>query len=80
MIDIKFIRSNAEMVREAIINKNEKADLDALLALDDQRRKLQFDFDTLKARQNSVSQVIAQKKNARENAETELQEMASVAE
>ncbi len=80
MIDIKFIRSNAEMVREAIINKNEKADLDALLALDDQRRKLQFDFDTLKARQNSVSQVIAQKKKARENAETELQEMASVAE
>jgi seryl-tRNA synthetase len=80
MIDIKFIRSNAEMVREAIINKNEKADLDALLALDDQRRKLQFDFDTLKARQNSVSQVIAQKKKAGENAETELQEMASVAE
>jgi len=80
MIDIKFIRSNAELVREAIKNKNEKADLDALLALDDQRRKLQFDFDTLKARQNSVSQVIAQKKKAREDAEPELQEMASVAE
>jgi len=80
MIDIKFIRSNVELVREAIKNKNEKADLDALLTLDEQRRKLQFDFDTLKARQNSVSQVIAQKKKAREDAANELAEMTQVAE
>ena len=80
MIDIKFIRSNVELVKQAIKNKNEKADLDTLLALDETRRKLQFDFDTLKARQNSVSQVIAQKKKAKEDAESELKEMTSVAE
>ncbi|HPM04728.1 MAG TPA: serine--tRNA ligase, partial [Candidatus Cloacimonas sp.] len=80
MIDIKFIRSNVELMKTAISNKNEKADLDTLLALDEQRRKLQFDFDTIKARQNSVSQVIAQKKKARENADRELAEMSQVAE
>jgi len=80
MIDIKFIRSNVELVKAAIRNKNEKADLDALLALDEKRRKLQFDFDNLKAKQNSVSQVIAQKKKAREAADNELTEMAQVAE
>jgi len=80
MIDIKFIRSNAETVREAIKNKNEKADLDAVLALDEKRRKLQFDFDTLKARQNAVSQSIAAKKKAKEDASSELNEMSAVAE
>jgi seryl-tRNA synthetase len=27
MLDLKFIRNNVELVRQAIINKNEKADL-----------------------------------------------------
>ena len=64
MLDLKFIRNNVELVRHAIINKNEKADLDALLSIDDQRRKLQFEFDNLKAHQNSVSAIIAQRKKA----------------
>ena len=45
MIDIKFIRNNPDLVREAIKNKNEKADINALLAIDESRRKLQYDFD-----------------------------------
>lgn len=80
MIDIKFIRNNVELMREAIRNKNEKADLDALLNLDETRRKLQFEFDTLKARQNSVSQTIGQKKKAGLDAVAELGEMTAVAE
>lgn len=80
MIDIKYIRANPEILRQAIINKNEKADLDSLLAVDEARRKLQFDFDTLKAEQNSVSQVIAAKKRAKEDASEELAKMAGVAE
>ncbi|MCB5278556.1 MAG: serine--tRNA ligase [Candidatus Cloacimonetes bacterium] len=80
MIDIRFIRSNVELVRNAIRNKNEKADVDAIVALDEQRRKLQFDFDTLKAHQNAVSRSIAQKKKAKDDASKELEEMASVAE
>lgn len=80
MIDIKFIRSNIEIVRAAIINKNEKADLDKVLAIDESRRRLQYDFDTLKAEQNSVSQTIAQKKRAKDDASEELAQMAIVAE
>jgi len=80
MIDIKFIRANPEIVQSAIFNKNEKADLDSLLAADEKRRKLQFDFDQLKATQNSVSQTIARKKRAKEDASQELGEMAKVAE
>jgi seryl-tRNA synthetase len=80
MIDIKFMRSNIETVRAAIINKNEKADLDKVLAIDESRRRLQYDFDTLKAEQNSVSQTIAQKKRAKDDASEELAQMAIVAE
>jgi len=79
MIDIKFIRANTETVRKAIVNKNEKADLDSLLAVDESRRRLQYDFDTLKAEQNSVSQIIAQKKRAKEDATQELAQMTEVA-
>ena len=79
MIDIKFIRANTETVRKAIVNKNEKADLVALLTVDESRRRLQYDFDTLKAEQNSVSQIIAQKKRAKEDATQELAQMAEVA-
>ena len=51
MLDLKFIRANIELVRQAIANKNEKADLDKVLERDDKRRKLQFDFDNLTASQ-----------------------------
>jgi len=40
MLDIKFIRENQEIVREAAKNKNRKVDLDRLLELDELRRKL----------------------------------------
>lgn len=80
MIDLKYIRANPDVVRNAIVNKNEKADLDLLLVTDEKRRKLQYDFDQLKAMQNSVSQIIAQKKRAREDASEELARMAKVAE
>jgi seryl-tRNA synthetase len=80
MLDLKFIRANAQLVREAIANKNEKADLEALLELDEQRRKLQFDFDTLKSRQNQVSQTIALKKKNKEDAADLIREMGGVAE
>lgn len=80
MIDIKTIRANTEVVRAAIQNKNEKADLDALLALDDRRKKLQFDFDTLKSQQNAVSQEIALKKRNKEDASALIDQMSGVAE
>ncbi len=79
MLDIKFIRANPDLVRSAIRNKNEKADLDALLEIDELRRKLQFDFDQLKSKQNQVSQTIAQKKKAGEDAAELLLEMSAVA-
>jgi seryl-tRNA synthetase len=80
LIDLKFIRANPEIVRQAIKNKNEKADLDALLETDETRRRQQHDFDTLKAEQNQVSQQIAKAKKSGADASEMLAEMGSVAE
>ncbi len=79
MIDLKYMRANPEIVRAAIQNKNEKADLDAILALDETRRKLQFDFDTKKAEQNKVSAQIAVLKKNKDDATELLQEMSKLA-
>jgi seryl-tRNA synthetase len=47
MLDIKFIRENPDIVKQAVINKKAKADIDRLLAVDEKRRKLIADIEGL---------------------------------
>ncbi len=62
MYDLKFIRSNEELVRQAISRKGEKADLDRILALDQRRRELLGEAEQLKAERNRRSQEIGKAK------------------
>src|SRR3989344_5275778 len=55
MLDIKFIRQNTNIVREAIKNKNIDLDLDKLLAADERRRHLLVESESMKAEQNRRS-------------------------
>lgn len=55
MLDIKFIRQNSEVVREAIKNKKSDLDLDKLLVVDERRRHLMVEAESLKAEQNKRS-------------------------
>jgi len=79
MLDLKFIRENAEYVKEAVKNKNEKADIDKILALDEAKRVAQFNFDQKKADQNRVSKEIGLRKKNKEDASDLLAQMANVA-
>ena len=40
MLDLKFIRSNPDIVKEAAKNKGEKVDIDKILELDRKRRDI----------------------------------------
>jgi hypothetical protein len=80
MIDLKYIRTHPQEVRNAILNKNEKANLDAILALDENRRKLQYEYDQLRSKQHQVSQIIVLKKRNGEDVSELLAEMSEVAE
>ncbi len=75
MLDLKFIRKNVELVRATIKNKNEKADLDELLHLDEERKRLIAKADKLKAIRNEVSQKIGKLKKTGKDAEDKVLEM-----
>ena len=55
MLDIKFIRENADIVRDACTKKHITFDVDALLALDQVRLQKLSLVETLRAEQNTVS-------------------------
>lgn len=55
MLDIRFIRDNAEAVQENARRKNYDVDIAQLLKLDDQRRELSSKADELRERRNANS-------------------------
>jgi seryl-tRNA synthetase len=58
MIDIGFIRSNPEFVKEGIRKKRMKMDLDELLAVDDEVRRLKSEVEILRADRNRLSKEV----------------------
>jgi seryl-tRNA synthetase len=57
MLDIKFIRENPDVVKKAAENKGYKVDIDKLLVLDKDRRKILTEVEELRTKQNIISKV-----------------------
>lgn len=55
MLDIKFIRDNLELCKQAAVNKNRVVDWKKLLELDDKRRVLIAETEKLRSARNKVS-------------------------
>lgn len=55
MLSLQFIRENPDIVRAAIKNKSTKIDFDAFLVLDDKKKMLQQEVETLRAKRNELS-------------------------
>ena len=72
MLDIRFVRENAELVKEACRRRFKPMDevVDELVDIDAQRRKLNAKTDDLKAQQNRASkQIPVMKKNGEDTTE-----------
>ena len=73
MLDIKFIRENADLVKTSIKNRGAKVDIGKLLELDSERRELLKEAESLKHKKNVASDEIAgmlkEKKDASRYAE-----------
>ena len=54
MIDIKLLRENPEKVKKACTNKQAKVDIDKILELDKEKRRLIQEIEGLKAEQNKL--------------------------
>ena len=78
MLDLKFVREHPQKVREAIVQKNEPADLDRLLELDQGRRRLLQEAEELKQLRNRVSKEIGLSKGDRAAAQRKKEEMRQV--
>ena len=55
MLDIKFIRENQGIVKKSLKDRSIKFDLDNVLLLDTERRKILSETEALKAERNQVS-------------------------
>jgi seryl-tRNA synthetase len=59
MLDIKFIRENSDIIRDAIEKKSVSVDIEHLIKLDDERLRLVRVVDEMRAQQNAVSAEVA---------------------
>lgn len=64
MLDIKFIRENKDIVKEAAKKKHVNIDIDALIALDDKRLESMRKTEDLRAEQNRMNTSIATEKDS----------------
>ncbi len=78
MLDLKFVRENHELVRQAMQLKGEKGDLDGLLSRDAERRYLLKETEELKQIRNRVSKEIGQAGADSETSRVKKEEMREV--
>jgi seryl-tRNA synthetase len=62
MLDIKFIRENADKIKEAIKNKNINLDLDELLVVDEKRVRALQAVEELSAEKNRLNETMQKSK------------------
>ncbi|HIW34579.1 MAG TPA: serine--tRNA ligase [Candidatus Paenibacillus intestinavium] len=79
MLDVKLLRSDYAKVEQALLNRNASTDLIVQFpALDQKRRELIQDTETLKNRRNTVSQDVAKIKKSGGDAQSLIVEMREV--
>ncbi len=55
MLDLKFIRENTELVRQAIVNRQDSAPVDEILRLDAERRQKTQQLDNLRRKRKEIA-------------------------
>ncbi|MEK7148625.1 MAG: serine--tRNA ligase [Patescibacteria group bacterium] len=58
MLDIKFIRENADLVKDGAVKKNIAFDVAELLRVDDERRALLLDVEAMRGKQNETADAV----------------------
>ncbi len=78
MLDINIVRNDIEKVKQAVINKNENANLNSLLELDSKRKAQLIECDDLRNKRNVTSKKISELKSKKQDASNVIQEMKGV--
>ena len=78
MLDLKFVRSNPDIVKKALQKRGASISLDPFLELDERRREKLVEVEKLKNKRNVVSEEIGRLKKAGQLAEDMVLEMRQV--
>ncbi|WP_434510899.1 serine--tRNA ligase [Desulfitobacterium sp. AusDCA] len=78
MLDLKFVRNNPEIVKEALKKRYSSLNLEEFLNHEENRRKLLYEVEILKAQRNTVSEEVGRRKKNGEDAEALILEMREV--
>ena len=80
MLELKFIRNNPEVVRDALIKRNMSTEpLDQLLQSDREWRECLVEGDRLKQQRNKVTLEVASLKKQKQDASSQIEEMRKIA-
>ena len=63
MLSLKFIRENKDLVKKSNESKNINIDIDRIIDLDEQRRKILVDVEAKKAQRNIINKKISKKED-----------------
>ncbi len=80
MLDPKWIREHPEELRELLKKRRHSFDIEALLALEADRRNLLTEVEELKARRNDGSRKVGELKKSGQNAAELMEEMREIGE
>ncbi len=78
MLDLKFIRENLEVVKNKLSQRNLEIDLDHIIEIDQKRREIIQEVETLRNERNTVSEIIAAAKKEKKDASIEISRMKEV--
>lgn len=74
MLDLKFVRSNPQVVMDALAKRGGKISLDAFLSLDEERRSILSQVEEMKSRRNTASKQVGLMKKSGEDATALMEE------
>lgn len=78
MLDIKAIRNNPDLLKNALEKRNSKFNIEGFIALDEKRRELLVKVEQLKNKQNTDSKLIPQYKKEGRDVSSLMEEMKQI--
>ncbi|MEI7590859.1 MAG: serine--tRNA ligase [Deltaproteobacteria bacterium] len=78
MLDIKFIRQNLELMRNAISMRGQNIDFNRLVSIDEIRRDVLQKLEAYRSERNTVSKEVGERKKNKQNADDLVTRMGAV--
>jgi len=78
MLDIKFIRENQDLISQAIKDRALKIDINAVIKIDDNRRKALVEFEELAAKRNKANDEIGILLKEKKDAKAKISSMKDI--